>query len=462
MNEISRENHANFTAYQEFIVNHPNYAGLHYKRKDDNSIAWVAFKKSKDGKLRDIWWRNKAQEFGFPLNAGFYVKVAVLIHPTKKHVCQICGKSLSVFYVYPKKTLLEKINKELNCNFIAFEKDIFEIIDSSQFDLNKWKIVFNIQRLTNVNDKDSLKDWLKTNHVDISSKSFLSPGVMSNAPDRFDGFHSDGNCCRSKSDKGRHKENLQRYGQDRRVYENWADGDWKQADRLMSMFRKFNLSADHIGPISLGFCHRPKFAPLTKEENSAKNNRMSFSDVQILIADEKNGEQVISWHSKYIWDSLKNRVSNDDEAVKLSAILRRNLHWVLTIFSMLDEHGFRDFLMQFLNLEYSNFDYKFPDFEPDNIGRIVQISKKGKNQENNKERYIRVAFESLEDYKNKSNRRVSEWNNTEIDNQINQLFAKIKANDNEKALKHLHLILQNLANQLTQLWEKEMVIDVID
>jgi len=78
------------------------------------------------------------------------------------------------------------------------------------------------------------------------------------------------------------------------------------------------------------------------------------------------------------------------------------------------------------------------------------------------ELYIRVAFESLEDYKNKSNRRVSEWNNTEIDNQINQLFAKIKANDNEKALKHLHLILQNLANQLTQLWEKEMVIDVID
>jgi len=189
---------------------------------------------------------------------------------------------------------------------------------------------------------------------------------------------------------------------------------------------------------------------------------MSFSDVQILIADEKNGEQVISWHSKYIWDSLKNRVSNDNEAVKLSAILRRNLHWVLTIFSMLDEQGFRNFLMQFLNLEYSNFDYKFPDFKPDNIGRIVQISKKGKNQENNKERYIRVAFESLEDYKNKSNRRVSEWNNTEIDNQINQLFAKIKANDNEKSLKHLHLILQNLANQLTQLWEKEMVIDVID
>ena len=47
---------------------------------------------------------------------------------------------------------------------------------------------------------------------------------------------------------------LTRYGQDRRVYENWADGDWKMADRLMSLFRKNGISADHIGPISLGFC----------------------------------------------------------------------------------------------------------------------------------------------------------------------------------------------------------------
>ena len=43
------------------------------------------------------------------------------------------------------------------------------------------------------------------------------------------------------------------------------------ADRLMSEFRKHNISADHIGPISLGFCHRPKFHPLSKSDNSAKN-----------------------------------------------------------------------------------------------------------------------------------------------------------------------------------------------
>lgn len=455
MSEISRENHVNFTKYQEFIVNHKNYNGLHFKRKIDKSISWVAPKVTKDGKLRDIWWRKKAEDLGIQLVAGFYVKVAVLIHPTKKHVCQICGKSLSIYYVYPNRNLLKRIDEIFFQSYQPFEKDIFEIIDDIPFDLNRWKTIFKAEKLAEIINIDNLKNWLQVNHVNKSKKSFLSPGVMSNAPDRFDGFHSDGNCCRSKSDKGRHKENLQRYGQDRRVYENWADGDWKQADRLMSMYRKFNLSADHIGPISLGFCHRPKFAPLTKEENSAKNNRMSFSDIQILITDEEKGEQVISWHSKYIWDSLKNQVTNDIEAVKLSAMMRTNLHWVLTLFAKIDKKGYKDFLMQFLNLEYSDYDYEFPEFKPDKVGKIIRISKNGRNQDNNKERYVRIAFESLKKYRNIDNRRVSEWDNSQIDGQIEQLFTKLNANDNKKALKQLHLILQSLANQLTQLWESD-------
>ena len=47
---------------------------------------------------------------------------------------------------------------------------------------------------------------------------------MGNPPDRLDGFHSYNRCCRGTSDKGRFKENLKRYGDDRRAYENWSDG----------------------------------------------------------------------------------------------------------------------------------------------------------------------------------------------------------------------------------------------
>jgi Alw26I/Eco31I/Esp3I family type II restriction endonuclease len=452
-----RKNHPNFIKYQEFIVSHSNYSGLFFKRKENKTIVWVAPKVTEGGKLRDIWWKEKAKTFGIEEKAGFYVKVAVLIHPTKKHTCQICGRELNIQYVYPNSNTLKKINETFSINFKNYEKDIFEIIDQLPNELNKWLKIFNYKSsmgiITNYVD---LKKWITNTQVNNSSKSFLSPGVMSNAPDRFDGFHSDGNCCRSESDKGRHKNNLQRYGQDRRAYENWADGDWKQADRLMSMFRKLGVSADHIGPISLGFCHRPKFHSLTKEENSAKNNRMSFNDVQVLISDEEKGEQVVSWHSMYIWDGLKKEVKNDNDAVKLSVLMRKNLHWVLTIFAMIDENGFGLFLMQFLNLDYSNYDYKFPDFQSDGTFKeIIKIELTGKNQENNKDRYIRIAFENLENYKSKENRRVEDWQNSKIDKKLLQLFELLKKEKLDESTEKLHEILKYLADQLIQNWKKE-------
>jgi Alw26I/Eco31I/Esp3I family type II restriction endonuclease len=271
---------------------------------------------------------------------------------------------------------------------------------------------------------------------------------MSNPPDRFDGFHSDGNCCRALSDKGRHTENMQRYGQDRRVYENWADGDWKQADRLMSKFRTLGFSADHIGPISLGFCHRPKFHALTKEENSAKNNRMSYADVQSLLEDEINGDQIVSWHSKYIWDKLKNKVKNDGHALSLSKLMRTNLHWILTIFSVIDERQYRSFLMQFLNLDYSDTDYKFIGFKSDGTyEKVIKTVKNGKNQANNKARYVRIAFESLEQYKSKENRREGVDIN-ELDTELSQLYGYLDQKKEENALKLLHTIFEKIAIKL--------------
>ncbi len=456
MEQNARKNHQNFVDYQEFIVAHPNYEGPHFSRNaKDNSIRWVVTGKSAEGQKRKNWYVQKCKLLGVKVEAGAFSKVAVAVHPTKLHTCQICGKQLSILYVYPNKNLLKKVTDVFGVNFNPFERNIFEIIKQTtdnQINIEKWINLFKAPE--SVKTLEDLQSWITENHVKTSSKSFLSPGVMSNPPDRYDGFHSDGNCCRSKSDKGRHKENLQRYGQDRRVYENWADGDWKQADRLMSMFRKHGLSADHIGPISLGFCHRPKFHPLTREENSAKNNRMSLSDVKTLIEDEQNGEQVVSWHSKHVWNFLKNEVKSDVDAVKLSVLMRTNLHWVLTIFARIDEQGHRDFLMPFLNLEYSDFDYQFPDFQPNTIGKIVKIEKKGKNQANNKERYERVAFESLEEYKNKENRRVEALEDTETKTYFEQLFKSLEKKKHDIAMQNLNIIFQKNAEKLAKNWQK--------
>ncbi|MCD9185168.1 MAG: hypothetical protein LUM44_01950 [Pyrinomonadaceae bacterium] len=455
MSENKRKNHPEFTKYQELIANHQVYQGLHFSRNRSGSVRWVVTGKSEEGRQRKKWWVAKCKELGIKVEAGAFAKAAVALHPTKIHICQICGKGLSVEYVYPNKNLINKLKLAFQVEYKAFDKDIFQIIDelsTNEEALKKLKVIF--KSTDEIENTEMLKDWLNENHTKKSSKSFLSPGVMSNPPDRFDGFHSDGSCCRSESDKGRHKENLQRYGQDRRVYENWADGDWKQADRLMSEFRKVGLSADHIGPISLGFCHRPKFHALTKEKNSAKNNRMSLSDVRILIADENNGEQVVSWHSKYIWDSLKNYVQNDPDAVKLSTLMRTNLHYVLTLFSIIDELGFREFLMQFLNLKYSFFDYKFEGFDPQTgkFKTLTRIEKRGKNQDNNTKRYVRIAFESLEEYKSITNRKVNLWNDPEIDVKVNKMLELLKLGEKSEAEIELHEILKEFAKQLTQKW----------
>ncbi len=318
--------HPNFSKYTEFIVNHPNYKGLYFERGEDKRVKWVVTGKSDKGQERRKWWDKECKKHGIQLGAGCYAKIALVIHPTKIHTCQICGKELSLEYAYPNKRAIAGFKKEFGISLSPFSKDIFQIIDEfvkSSDDVEKIKRIFKIKSSEKIT-LENLKDYLRKNFVEGFAKGFLSPGAMSNSPDRYDGFHSDGNCCRHESDKGRHKANLQRYGQDRRVYENWADGDWKMADRLMSIFRKHGISADHIGPISLGFCHRPKFHPLTKDENSAKNNRMSLNDILVLLEDEKT-EQVVSWHSKFIWDKLKGNVDTDINAVKLSSIMR----WII-------------------------------------------------------------------------------------------------------------------------------------
>ena len=446
---MDRKWNDNFTNYTEMIVNHPNYKGLFFQRGRDGKVKWVVAGKSENGLLRRAWWDKQCIAHKIPIEPGCYAKIAVKIHPTKLHVCQICGRSLFVKYVYPNKRSQNQLNQLLNIDIAPYTLSIFDIVEKyghTEQLSNGIKKVFKI----NLNiPNEELAEYIYQNCA-----TRLSPGVMSNSPDRFDGFHSDGNCCRGESDKGRHKDNLQRYTQDRRVYENWSDGDWKMADRLMSEFSKHGVSADHIGPISLGFCHRPKFQPMSKSENSAKNNRMSYSDVKILIEDEINGDIVVSWHSKYLWDKLKNNVTSDKDAVKLSSLMRTNLHQILTIFSIISEKGCDEFLKKYLNPQYSYADYKFVGFDP-NTGsykKVIPEKLTGKNQQNNAERYIRIAFESLSAYKEKENRRQYLWENMTIDSKIDSVVNAINANDYNKADFLLKDVISELADIVSKKW----------
>ena len=444
---MSREWHPNFSKYTNFISNHKNYKDLCIDLTGPNP-KWVETGKSDNGQLRKAWWHKQCKQNGIEIKSGCLALIALKIHPTKQHVCQICGKSLRVDYVYPNKRTIKFFEQRFNFSIEPYSKDIYEIIDEvAPQDSNGLPAIASHFKLDNISDINMLKNAITEKHVRVSSKSCLSPGAMSNSPDRFDGFHSDGACCRHMSDKGRSKENLSRYSQDRRAYENWADGDWKQADRLMAEFAKHGVSADHIGPISLGFCHRPKFVPLTGEANSSKGNRMSLSDVKMLLDDEHSGETVVSWHSKYLWDLLKHKVKLNEDAKNISRLMRKNLHQVLLTFSKINEAGYKDFLETFLNPEYSYFDYKFKGFDPIN-GTYQSVKKKtltGQNQQNNVKRYKRIAFEALKEYESKDNRRVEEISSMQIEGTMYAVFSFLERADYDEAKKELEKVFQLIA-----------------
>lgn len=436
-----------FTDYQNFITNHPAYSGMPNPAEKKGSIAWVSPTKTSLGMARIEWWMLQKQALvlkGLLLPDAKISDVARFIHPTKEKPCQTCGRSLSIEYIYLNTNGCKALKKQfINLNISEFStiKEVFgQINDKYGGDgLEKLIKLFELHPLSKTVGEIEA-EFKKT------KMGFISPGVMSNAPDRFDGFHSYNKCCRSKQDTGRSKENLSKYGEDRRAYENWADGDWKAASWLMKEFSKHGVSADHIGPISLGFCHAPFFAPMTKKENSAKNNRIRLTDVQKLIELESKGNQIISWHTKPIWDKLKFSIDCDDDALELSKLLRKHLHRVLLVLNELKERGNHTFLKSLLNPEYAFYSIDVVGFNPftgcyekieKTKGALTQYSR-------NAERYIRIAFESLEQYKKKDNRRLADIGEIELNRLVKETEEAIKKFGNENA----KLVLQRGLGQL--------------
>lgn len=467
--EIDRVWHDNFKKYTEFIVARPEYEGLFYERKEDGTIKWVVTGKSANGKKRQQWWDDVCQRLNIPIRKGCYAVAARAIHPTKIHVCQCCGKSLSILYVYPNKILLKAINKHFGLSLSQVDFTIYEII--TQFCKSTDDVDFIASRfnLPNGLTKEILIDRIKAEFTDKCNKP-LSPGAMSNPPDRFDGYHSDGLCCREITDKGRHTDNMKTYMQDRRAYEDWSDGDYNLANRLMGEFHKGNkkyvcpichkkttMTADHIGPVSLGFRHHIFFAPMCQSCNSSKNNRFTFNDVITLISKESEGNEVISWHSKYIWDRLKLMVVDDKSAKLASKLMATNHQNILHILSAIWRETGEKYLVRFLHPEYSLVDYRFKNFDPFDLSKLQIISKDltSKNKLKNQERYIRISFESLEEFSQKDNRRAKSYYKS-IKGEITKVIDEIKAKNYDKADELLQKTIVHLGNLI---FDNEWTLD---
>lgn len=433
-----------FLEYEKMIVSNPNYYGMPDLYNENKEIQWEAPSNRPSGKHRDThdkrlaWWRHKAAEIGISTDEDKWIsKTAKAIHPTKRKPCKVCGRVMDIRYCYLNAHFINAVRKlpyvtddlEMDeCTHIVdFVTEFYELYGMRG--ISDLRSILRCKSAPNIPDFNNLEEcieWLRSEYIP-SEPSKLSPGAMSNAPDRLDGFHTYNRCCRHKADKGRSKDNLASYSTDRRAFEYWVDGNWVTANKTMGLFktddRLKNLKclregdggnhptpcdADHIGPISLGFCHRPVFQPLCSSCNSSKNNRMFYSDVEKLIQAERQGQTVITWYAKTAWDLCKHNVHSNEDAIKLSKILRDNRHNAMLLYGKLFDSGCLIFLASYLNLSYADFTYSNPSITIDS-DRTVSATFQSKPSilkysMIQKARRFRVAFQALDSYCEKENR----------------------------------------------------------
>jgi len=110
---------------------------------------------------------------------------------------------------------------------------------------------------------------------------------------------------------------------------------------------------------------------------------------------------------------------------------------------LISEKGHDGFLKEYLKPQYSYFDYRFKDFHPFYLEKMKVIKKplKSENKRKNAKRYMRISFESLEEYRAKKNRRVKRWISEKVDEHLEKLFKLLKGVEISKAHKQLNKII---------------------
>lgn len=409
--------HPDFINYMKQIIAHPHYNGLPVTIRDDGSCNWIAPAKSEMGEARKQWAINKGHELGIDMTYGSYADVMLYIHPFKEKPCQICGTKMSLYYYYPNSLFLNNLNKKFDTNYSTCDH-IFNIWDNlimlgfRHEEVADFFITAGELNLTISSSKEEILNALEY-LCRVNGKKMLGPGAMSNFPDRFDGFHSYNRCCRSSEDKGRSKENLQSYAKDRRAYEYWSDGNIHAANQFMASSYFDGISADHIGPISLGFIHDSHFIqPMTQSDNSSKRDRLLLEDIEKLIQREKEtGICAASWYCRNIWFFIKECYEKQIENIEVFSreILKQNMSdfmYVLWCVLMNCSDNGKSFLIsRFLSKQEDYFEYDYAFTENGNI-----ISKTPRHTSARRsgeiDRYYRIALQSVFDYNDKSNRNV--------------------------------------------------------
>ncbi len=441
-----------FLEYEDFIANHENYRGLPITKTESGKYNWIATAQSEIGKKRKAWAEKKGEELGILNNTdGFYAKVMLAVHPTKTKPCQICGKSMWLFYYYPNAPLAKSFKKEFDYDCGVYES-IYDICRNlKEKGISEKQIIDFLKAKFKLEDDYSDIETLIC-HCELKCRGgiskMLGPGAMSNFPDRYDGFHTYNRCCRASEDKGRSRENLKTYGKDRRAYEYFSGGNIRAADKFMNSKFFAGKSADHIIPVSLGGVHDSRFLkPMPTGDNSSKRDRLSKEDVLKAIEIEKKfGQNAVSWFAFILWDYLKSNADNfsQKDFENFRVCLKQNMTNFLNILCKIknSKNGI-DFISTVLikpKMKYFEIDYDFRE-DGSYSEKERHITERASKEF---ERIKRISLDSLDEYKSKENRNLNADFSSSEENKI----AEICKCTNSENFDLVFSLLKDLMNEI--------------
>jgi len=440
--------HENFISYKKQILKHLHYHGLEY------GSSWVTSKKTSIGQNRLRWADEKIKQHKID-GHGVYAKLMFKIHPTKKKPCQICGRELYLDYVYPSKNFLKTLNSHFS-EFPSFSSiyQIKEMLEKEKKEnelLNLLKTYIKKDNHNLITLNEIISELIQESRAGLIK--ILGPGAMSNFPDRFDGFHSYNRCCRSKEDKGRSSKNLKSYTQDRRAYEGWSDGNHRAANQLMGnkFFSENNLSADHLGPISLGFVHDPRFIiPLSTSDNSSKRDKLLVTDIKKMIEiEDRERTSPASWFCQLIWKRIRYKINskeitNDTELITFQTILKINKDIFFKILiGILNTKNGKDLLIMFLKCKYHfnniyEYNYTFnTNIDSFDFGKIETTTKRNitERSSNEENRVIDISINAIKNYAKKNNRRINGLLTKQEESEFTKILSTIKQSQSTETKK---------------------------
>ncbi|MFZ1301837.1 MAG: hypothetical protein WAQ27_04680 [Candidatus Microsaccharimonas sp.] len=455
--------HPKFVEYMNFIIENPAYNGLAIKIDSNGRPAWIATAKSEIGQARKNWAEAKAKDLGIPVEAGVYAKVMYAIHPTKLKVCQICGETMSISYVYPNANFAKALIQRFNIEIDVYDS-LYEVWDSVLLQGNVAGLIelINTKFGTNFTESDSPKSIITQCEVlcRLGGKAHLGPGAMSNFPDRYDGFHTYNRCHRSLEDKGRSALNMKTYNRDRRAYELWSDGNIMAANQFMGSAYFVGQSADHVGPISLGFVHDPRYLRrMSSSDNSTKRDRLTKEAVDEIVEIQKiTGVYPMSWYVSALWDYIAANYTRHEELVPTlyRQLLKQGVTNYMHILNAIINAGPKgvDFLVASL-IAPKEADFKF-NYTFDDLGNITAKTPRNITDRARFEfsRFTRIALQAVIDYNQKDNRHQSQDLTGDEIGKLTTIITQILSDDSAAALRGLQALVNDTQRRAISLIDK--------